>query len=670
MNPPFLGTDATAWLDLDIDGSGDFEAVSTSWNLNPGELADDWMLTTGIGVLPANQRLFWDAEALDVNYPDGYEVRISTTQLPANVTNFSTVLFSIGAENSFNTTHSVDLSSYAGQTVYIAFRNNSDWMYLLSIDNIRVGTASPGCSASITKTDFVEVVDCSVIPPTAVLNADVTSGCNPLTVTFTDGTTAGDPPTSWWWNFGDGTFSLLQNPPPHVYSAVGSYFVIFEACNTGGCTQDTITITVGDPATITNVATVDPTCAGNDGSIIITATGGTGTLQYSIDNGASFQASNTFNLLADATYNIVVEDALGCQVTTTATLTPPPIPNLVITDPAPVCAPGTVDITLPAVTAGSDAGTLTYWVDALATIPLGSPGAVGVTGTYYVQLDNGTCTSIQAVNVVVNLIPNLVITDPAGVCTPGTVDITAAAVTAGSDAGTLSYWTDAGATTSLATPGAVAATGTYYIQLDVAGCVSIQPVNVTINALPTLLITDPAAVCSPGTVDITAAAVTTGSDAGTLSYWTDAGATTSLATPGAVAATGTYYIQLDVAGCVSIQPVNVTINALPNLVITDPAAVCSPGTVDITAAAVTAGSDAGTLTYWTDAGATTPLGSPNAVATSGTYYIELTDGNGCSVVMPVVVTINALPNLVITDPAAVCSPGYSRYNSRGSNSGK
>ncbi|HHZ65992.1 MAG TPA: PKD domain-containing protein, partial [Flavobacteriales bacterium] len=113
VNPPFLGTDATAWLDLDIDGSGDLEAVSTSWNLNPGELADDWMLTTGIGVLPANQRLFWDAEALDVNFPDGYEVRISTTQLPANTTNYSTVLFSVVAENAFNTTHSVDLSSYA-----------------------------------------------------------------------------------------------------------------------------------------------------------------------------------------------------------------------------------------------------------------------------------------------------------------------------------------------------------------------------------------------------------------------------------------------------------------------------------------------------------------------------------------------------------------------------
>ena len=141
-----------------------------------------------------------------------------------------------------------------------------------------------------------------------------------------------------------------------------------------------------------------------------------------------------------------------------------------------------------------------------------------------------------------------------------------------------------------------------------------------------------------------------------------------LATPGAVAATGTYYIQLNVAGCISIQPVNVTINPLPNLVITDPAAVCSPGTVDITAAAVTAGSDAGTITYWTDATATTSLATPSAVAATGTYYIQLVDANGCSVIQAVNVTINALPNLVITDPAAVCSPGTVDITDSSSNS--
>ncbi len=341
----------------------------------------------------------------------------------------------------------------------------------------------------------------------------------------------------------------------------------------------------------------------------------------------------------------------GCSANANAALVDPAPLNLTISNPSAVCSPGTVDITAASVTAGSDVGTLTYWTDATATTSLANPNAVAISGTYYIQLDNGTCSVVQPVTVTVNPLPNLVITDPSAVCSPATVDITDASVTSGSDAGTLTYWTDATATTALATPNAVATSGTYYIQLDNGTCSVVQPVTVTVNPLPNLVITDPSAVCSPATVDITAASITAGSDAGTLTYWTDATATTALVTPNAVATSGTYYIQLDNGTCSVVQPVTVTVNPLPNLVITNPPAVCSPGTVDLTAASITAGSDAGTLTYWADATATTALATPNAVATSGTYYVQLDNGT-CSIVQPVTVTIN--PSPTITGVNTVC----------------
>jgi gliding motility-associated-like protein len=89
------------------------------------------------------------------------------------------------------------------------------------------------------------------------------------------------------------------------------------------------------------------------------------------------------------------------------------------------------------------------------------------------------------VNVVVNATPVLTITNPAPVCTPATVDITVAAVTAGStNATTLSYWNDAAATSSLATPSAISTSNTYYIQATNAGCTDIAPVVVVVNTTP------------------------------------------------------------------------------------------------------------------------------------------------------------------------------------------
>src|SRR5207302_1733592 len=160
--------------------------------------------------------------------------------------------------------------------------------------------------------------------------------------------------------------------------------------------------------------------------------------------------------------------------------------------------------------------------------------------------------------------------------------------------------------------------GTYYIKGTAAGgCFTIKPVVVTISGLPNVVITNPASSCT--TVDLTAAAVTAGSDAGlTFTYWTDAAATSALDNPNAVNASGTYYIKGTAAGggCYSIKPVVVTISPVPNVVITNPPAGCT--TVDITVAAVTAGSDAGlTFTYWTDAAATSALNNPNAVIVSG-----------------------------------------------------
>ena len=77
------------------------------------------------------------------------------------------------------------------------------------------------------------------------------------------------------------------------------------------------------PACDTLTATVqktNETCSTLNGSIVISASGGGNTYQYSIDNGASFQASNTFENLAANLYYIIVKDDNDCIFSLTDTL--------------------------------------------------------------------------------------------------------------------------------------------------------------------------------------------------------------------------------------------------------------------------------------------------------------------------------------------------------------
>ena len=68
-------------------------------------------------------------------------------------------------------------------------------------------------------------------PPTASFNSAPVSG---HTIQFSD--TSSGTPTSWLWDFGDGSTSTQQNPS-HTYAAAGNYSVKLTVTNAGGSSQ-------------------------------------------------------------------------------------------------------------------------------------------------------------------------------------------------------------------------------------------------------------------------------------------------------------------------------------------------------------------------------------------------------------------------------------------------
>jgi gliding motility-associated-like protein len=148
----------------------------------------------------------------------------------------------------------------------------------------------------------------------------------------------------------------------------------------------------------------------------------------------------------------------------------------------PFCKTGTTSVLQTGETGGTYSSTTGMAINSTTgEIDLGacSPGTYIITYTF----SDGTCSNKTTATVVINDKPTLVITDPAAICIPQTVNITVPAVTAGSTPGlTYTYFVDADNYINLANASAVAIGGTYYIKgTNTSGCSDNKPVNVLLN---------------------------------------------------------------------------------------------------------------------------------------------------------------------------------------------
>ena len=157
-----------------------------------------------------------------------------------------------------------------------------------------------GCSATASYT--INTTSPIVFGADTITNVGCTGG-NSGSISIS--TTGGAPIVTYSWSNGltGRTISGL---------AAGGYIVT--ATDANGCTA-TAVYTVGQsaPIAIGTPTVVGVSCTGNDGSISVTATGGTGTLTYHWNPGNHTGSSITG--LAAGGYTLTVTDANGCSAT-------------------------------------------------------------------------------------------------------------------------------------------------------------------------------------------------------------------------------------------------------------------------------------------------------------------------------------------------------------------
>lgn len=184
-----------------------------------------------------------------------------------------------------------------------------------------VTDTTTGTSSTLTLPDYITVFE----DPVPDFTVDATTGCAPVTISFTDASTSADGTiTSWSWDFGDGTVGSGQNPT-HTYSASGSYDITLVVVDDNGCQATLIEndlISVSQAPSVGIVADAPNGCTAPHvvGFSSNVSPAGSYTYAWDFGDGTTSAAANptkTYTATGSYTVSLTVTDANGCSTTET-----------------------------------------------------------------------------------------------------------------------------------------------------------------------------------------------------------------------------------------------------------------------------------------------------------------------------------------------------------------
>src|SRR5665213_705174 len=361
----------------------------------------------------------------------------------------------------------------------------------------------------------------------------------------------------------------------------GTYWVrltsIPTPCNPDSITYDTINVTITTTLPV-NLGPDESVC--NNQSVTLNA-GNPGDI-YTWSTGATTQ---TISVNTPGTYYVQVSNN-GCIGNDTIIINQGVEPVVSLGPDSTICS--NQSLTLNAQNAGDSYS----WSTGATTQTINA----STTGTYWVNVSNGSCYGSDTVNVNVVNIPTQNLGNDTNICSGQSLTLNAG------NPGYNYLWST-GATTQTIS---VSSTGTYWVAVNEAACASSDSINVTFVPVPLVNIGPDSSVCTGQSVSLNAG------NAGDTYIWST-GATTQCIT---VSNAGSYTVLVNNGTCTGIDTMILTIIATPIVNIGPDSIICQGNSITL---------DAGNTGYtynWSDGSTTQTI----TIDSAGHYWVNVNNG--------------------------------------------
>lgn len=404
--------------------------------------------------------------------------------------------------------------------------------------------------------------------------------------------------TSYHWSTGS-LDSTLTVDAPNTYSVT--------AYNANGCSATASRNIVVNPLPSPVISGVTSICQGQ--STLLTAGGGS---SYIWNNG---QTNATISVNNSGTYTVTASNSHGCTASASQNIMVNQYPTVSISGDTVLCLGETAIVT-------ASGGSSYSWSS-------GQNGAIATftpaqTSYYTVNVTNDAgCSKTRLVTIKVNSLPSAAISGDNSICQGETTQLTAS--------GGNSYIWSTGTTESQIS----VTTGAHYTVTvsNSDGCNASASVTVSVNPLPSAVISGTTSFCQGSSTSLTAS--------GGATYQWSTGATTPSIL---ISSAATYVVTTtSAAGCTSTASVTTTVNSLPAVSITGNRNFCLNSNTVLTATG-------GTSYHWSDGSTLNTL----TVTSPGTYSVTATNSNNCSASGSAVISTYSLPNPNITGNTSIC----------------